>query len=150
MNAVPDETDLASSEVRRQHPVEFGPKDMKAADDVFRLIVDVVVHVLSEVVDVGVDGHGLHPSGIAGSECPDIKRPQRRSVARELERPDGVVLVILAPLLHDGVLVDTQRGLILRSVASYGLPDALRMTIGSEEANRLVVAALAEFLGQPK
>lgn len=40
----------------------------------------------------------------------------------------------------------TQRGLILRSVASYGLPDALRMTIGSEEANRLVVAALADFL----
>ena len=42
----------------------------------------------------------------------------------------------------------TARGLILRSVASYGLPDALRMTIGSEEANRLVVAALADFLGR--
>lgn len=41
----------------------------------------------------------------------------------------------------------SQRGLILRSVAAYGLPDALRMTIGSEEANRAVVAALAEFLG---
>jgi histidinol-phosphate aminotransferase len=40
----------------------------------------------------------------------------------------------------------TRRGLILRAVASYGLPDALRMTIGSEEANRLVVAALADFL----
>lgn len=43
----------------------------------------------------------------------------------------------------------TQRGLILRSVASYGLPEALRLTIGSEEANRLVVAALGEFLGKP-
>jgi histidinol-phosphate aminotransferase len=40
----------------------------------------------------------------------------------------------------------TQRGLILRGVGAYGLPDALRMTIGSEEANRLVVAALAAFL----
>ena len=40
----------------------------------------------------------------------------------------------------------TQRGLILRSVSAYGLPDALRLTIGSEEANRLVVATLAEFL----
>ena len=40
----------------------------------------------------------------------------------------------------------TQRGLILRAVGGYGLPDALRMTIGSEEANRLVVAALADFL----
>ncbi|MFD2181300.1 histidinol-phosphate transaminase [Rhodoplanes azumiensis] len=40
----------------------------------------------------------------------------------------------------------TSRGLVLRSVASYGLPNALRMSIGSEEANRLVVAALAEFM----
>ena len=40
----------------------------------------------------------------------------------------------------------TQRGLILRAVGAYGLPDCLRLTIGSEEANRLVVAALAEFL----
>jgi histidinol-phosphate aminotransferase len=41
----------------------------------------------------------------------------------------------------------TARGLILRQVAAYRLPNALRMTVGSEEANRLVVAALAEFLG---
>lgn len=44
----------------------------------------------------------------------------------------------------------TQRGLILRGVGAYGLPDCLRLTIGSEEANRLVVAALADFLaGKP-
>jgi histidinol-phosphate aminotransferase len=42
----------------------------------------------------------------------------------------------------------TQRGLILRGVGAYGLPDALRLTIGSEEANRLVVAALGAFLGK--
>jgi histidinol-phosphate aminotransferase len=41
----------------------------------------------------------------------------------------------------------TKRGLVLRRVAAYKLPNALRMTVGSEEANRLVVAALAEFLG---
>ena len=41
----------------------------------------------------------------------------------------------------------TQRGLVLRAVGAYGLPDALRLTIGSEEANRLVVAALKDFLG---
>jgi histidinol-phosphate aminotransferase len=42
----------------------------------------------------------------------------------------------------------TKRGLVLRRVSAYGLPNALRMTVGSEEANRLVVAALAEFLGK--
>jgi histidinol-phosphate aminotransferase len=41
----------------------------------------------------------------------------------------------------------SRRGLILRRVAAYRLPNALRMTVGSEEANRLVVAALAEFIG---
>jgi histidinol-phosphate aminotransferase len=43
----------------------------------------------------------------------------------------------------------TKRGLILRRVTAYHLPNALRMTVGSEEANRLVVAALAEFMGKP-
>ena len=38
-----------------------------------------------------------------------------------------------------------QRGLILRAVASYGLPQCLRLSVGTEEANRLVVATLAEF-----
>jgi histidinol-phosphate aminotransferase len=40
----------------------------------------------------------------------------------------------------------TQRGVILRGVKSYGLPDCLRLTIGSEEANRAVVAALTDFM----
>lgn len=41
-----------------------------------------------------------------------------------------------------------KRGLVLRRLEPYKLPDALRMTVGTEEANRLVVAALAEFLGR--
>jgi histidinol-phosphate aminotransferase len=40
----------------------------------------------------------------------------------------------------------TARGLILRQVGGYKLPNALRMTVGSEEANRLVVKALAELM----
>lgn len=40
----------------------------------------------------------------------------------------------------------TRRGLVLRAVGAYGLPNCLRMTIGDEEANRLAVAALKDFL----
>ncbi|MGL4491201.1 MAG: aminotransferase class I/II-fold pyridoxal phosphate-dependent enzyme, partial [Rhizobiaceae bacterium] len=40
----------------------------------------------------------------------------------------------------------TARGLILRRVSAYGFPNALRLSVGTEEANRLVVATLAEFL----
>jgi histidinol-phosphate aminotransferase len=42
-----------------------------------------------------------------------------------------------------------KRGLILRQVGAYKLPNCLRMTVGTEEANHLVVKALAEFLGRP-
>jgi histidinol-phosphate aminotransferase len=41
------------------------------------------------------------------------------------------------------------RGIILRRVAAYGLPNCLRMTIGTEDDNRRVVAALTEFMGRP-
>ena len=41
-----------------------------------------------------------------------------------------------------------KRGLVLRALGAYHLPNALRMTVGTEEANRLVVSALSEFLGR--
>ncbi|MEI7805967.1 MAG: histidinol-phosphate transaminase [Hyphomicrobiales bacterium] len=41
-----------------------------------------------------------------------------------------------------------KRGLILRQVGAYKLPNALRMSVGTEEANRLVVKSLSEFLGK--
>jgi histidinol-phosphate aminotransferase len=40
------------------------------------------------------------------------------------------------------------KGIIMRRVAGYGLPNALRMTIGTESDNRAVVAGLAAFLGK--
>jgi histidinol-phosphate aminotransferase len=42
----------------------------------------------------------------------------------------------------------TSRGLVLRAVGAYHLPNALRMSVGTEEANRLVVKTLAELMGK--
>lgn len=39
-----------------------------------------------------------------------------------------------------------ERGLIVREVANYGLPDCLRITIGLEEDNRAMISTLKEFL----
>ena len=36
--------------------------------------------------------------------------------------------------------------LVLRALNNYGLPHSLRMTIGTEEANRLVVDGLRDFV----
>jgi histidinol-phosphate aminotransferase len=44
----------------------------------------------------------------------------------------------------------TSRGIIVRAIGSYGLPDCLRVTIGLEEANRLVVDALRDFMRAEK
>ncbi|MCC6982184.1 MAG: histidinol-phosphate transaminase [Bauldia sp.] len=42
-------------------------------------------------------------------------------------------------------------GLILRRMDAYGFPNALRMTIGSKEANKAAIAAITDFLaGKPK
>ena len=42
------------------------------------------------------------------------------------------------------------RGLIVRYVAGYGLPNHLRITIGLEEHNRALVEALQDFMkGEP-
>jgi histidinol-phosphate aminotransferase len=42
----------------------------------------------------------------------------------------------------------SERGLTLRGLGNYNLPNCLRLTIGVEEANRKVVAGLVEFLGK--
>jgi histidinol-phosphate aminotransferase len=43
-----------------------------------------------------------------------------------------------------------KRGLILRQVTAYKLPHALRMSVGTEEANRLVLKTFADYLGKSK
>jgi histidinol-phosphate aminotransferase len=40
----------------------------------------------------------------------------------------------------------TERGLILRAVGAYGLPNALRLTIGSAQANEKLIDVLTEFM----
>jgi histidinol-phosphate aminotransferase len=42
----------------------------------------------------------------------------------------------------------TKRGLVLRGLNNYGLPHSLRMTIGTEEANRLVLDGLRDFMAR--
>ncbi len=55
-----------------------------------------------------------------------------------------------APTAHAADEYLLARGIVLRRVEAYGLPDALRMTVGSAEANEATIAALREFLSQSK
>lgn len=42
----------------------------------------------------------------------------------------------------------SSNGVVLRAVGGYGIPDGLRMTVGTEEANRLTVDLLEKFVAQ--
>ena len=61
------------------------------------------------------------------------------------------VLVHFAPGSKDAKAADAfliARGVILRGVGAYGLPDCLRLPVGTEDANRAAVAALRDFISQ--
>ncbi len=72
-----------------------------------------------------------------------------------LESPDGVGNFVLVRFPdgggHDAEAADAflkGRGIIVRRIAGYGLPEYLRITIGREEEMRAVIEALAAFLGR--
>jgi histidinol-phosphate aminotransferase len=53
-----------------------------------------------------------------------------------------------AKTAHAADVFLSSRGVILRGVANYGLPHCLRLSVGSEAANRAAVAALSAFAGR--
>ena len=48
-------------------------------------------------------------------------------------------------LINQGRGFLMERGIIPRQIGGYGLPHCLRFTVGLEEENRAVVAALTDF-----
>jgi histidinol-phosphate aminotransferase len=84
----------------------------------------------------------------------DIWRPwlMRELAALGLELTQAVANFVLArfpaPPKHADAAWDflRARGILVRKLAVYHLPDCLRITIGTETEMRAVVAALQEFL----
>jgi histidinol-phosphate aminotransferase len=83
---------------------------------------------------------------LAHGRCALGHRSQRDAERRELpaaafqKRQRQVGTGGLTSFLHE-------KRIILRRVTEYGFPDALRMTIGTEEENRAVLDALTSFMG---
>jgi len=110
------------------------------------------------------------PAQLAAVEALKDEEFQRRSIAHVNQwRPwldqqlGGLGLDVVRPSAANFVLVGfpkagktataaeaflSARGLLVRQVTNYGLPDHLRITIGLEEHNRAVIDALAEFMGR--
>lgn len=65
----------------------------------------------------------------------------------------GNFVLIHFPRRHGKTAADAElylleHGIVLRTLGGYGLPDALRMTIGTAEANEAAIAALHDFMGE--
>ncbi|RZJ42195.1 MAG: aminotransferase class I/II-fold pyridoxal phosphate-dependent enzyme, partial [Brevundimonas sp.] len=60
------------------------------------------------------------------------------------------VLVKFADTAHATAASDflNSKGIIVRPVGGYGLPDCLRITVGTDDQNRAVLDALSEFAGR--
>jgi histidinol-phosphate aminotransferase len=87
--------------------------------------------------------HNTHWRDVATREIAALGFPVTESAANfvlvHLRDPDEAAAA-------DAFL--SARGLILRMVTAYALPQCLRLSIGSEEAMRLVIAAFADFARQ--
>ena len=42
------------------------------------------------------------------------------------------------------------KGIILRPIANYGMPEFLRVSIGTEDENKIFINCLTEFMGKIK
>lgn len=72
-----------------------------------------------------------------------------RAMGLAVGEAEGNFLLIRFPEHRDARGADallTLRGFILRRVDNYALPDCLRLTIGTEEANRGVARVLADYM----
>ena len=109
-------------------------------------------------LDAGDAGGGRRDRGHRA--CPDVEGAHREVANWLTEEIDKLGLKV-TPSVANFVLIHfpekgktaaeadaflTKRGLVLRALNNYGLPHALRMTIGTEEANRLVVDGLRDFM----
>ena len=99
----------------------------------------------SAMVGAGYQGQPL--PGLATTLFPDLAT--RPPLVQQVMLLDPLVwLAFLLPPAVAWFLYRTRSGLVLRAVGAYHLPNALRMSVGTEEANRGVVATLAELLGK--
>jgi histidinol-phosphate aminotransferase len=130
----------------------YGPAEIVAAMDRIRLPFNINV-----------------PAQVAAVAALQDEEFQQRSIAlMEQWRPwlaqqfGGLGLDVVGPSAANFLLVGfpgtpgktaadaeaflARRGLLVRAVALYGLPNHLRMTIGIEDQNRALVDALADFM----
>jgi histidinol-phosphate aminotransferase len=128
-----------------------------------RSIIDVLNRVRGPF-DGRRPGIDAGAAGIAARDCMRRSAEPKASWVDFLRQQLGGLGLEVTPSVCNFVLVHfpstpgktaadadaylTSKGLIVRGVGAYGLPDALRMTVGKEAENRRLVDTLRDFMAR--
>ena len=130
--------------------IGFGYAPLKVAEaiDRIRLPFNVSVPGLeAATAALGDEAHQQASRELIATWKPRLTQALRGFGLEVLPSAGNVVLVVFDGAERAAAASDylNTRGIIVRPVGGYGLPQALRITIGTEDQNRAVIDALSEF-----
>ncbi len=130
--------------------IGFGYAPLKVAEAIDRIRLPFNVSVPGIEAAVAALGDETHQQ--ASRDLIQTWRPRLTQALRGfgfdvLPSAGNFVLVKLADAARATAANDylNSKGIIVRPVGGYGLPDCLRITVGTEDQNRAVIDAMSEF-----
>jgi histidinol-phosphate aminotransferase len=130
----------------------YGPSEIIAAMDRIRLPFNTSIPAQRAAIAALADEDFQRRSiGLVDQWRPWLEQ-QLGGLGLDVVRPSAANFVLVGfPRVPGRTAAEADaylasKGLLVRLVANYGLPDHLRITIGLEEQNRAVIEALASFL----
>ena len=132
----------------------YGPAELIAAMDRIRLPFNTSIPAQRAAVAALADAEFQERSVELVERWRPWLEQQLGGLGLDVVRPSAANFVLVGfPKVRGRTAVEAEaflaaRGLLVRGVTNYGLPDHLRITIGLEEHNRAVIAGLSEFLAK--
>jgi len=130
--------------------IGFGYAPLKVCEAVDRIRLPFNVSVPgieAAVAALGDEAHQAASRDLIHSWRPRLTQAIRGFGFDVLPSAGNFVLVRFRDPAHAAAANDhlNTRGIIVRPVGGYGLPECLRITVGTEDQNRAVIDALSEF-----
>ena len=127
----------------------YAPVAVAEAIDRIRLPFNVSVAGLdTAVAALGDEAHQTASRDLVQTWRPRLTQAIRGFGFEVLPSAGNFVLVMFTDQKRNAAAANdylNSKGIIVRPVGGYGLPDGLRITVGTEDQNRAVIDALSEF-----
>jgi histidinol-phosphate aminotransferase len=130
----------------------YGPAEVIVAMDRIRLPFNTSIPAQRAAIAALADADFQRRSVALADQWRPWLEQQLGGLGLDVVRPSATNFVLVGfPQTPGRTAIEAEaflaaRGLLVRGVSNYGLPDHVRITIGLEEHNRAVIDALADFL----